>query len=193
MVERGGNPGGSRVASLALLRKTSLSVIWVCGAVVIVGMAAVAIRGRASKLSVEMAGGAGQRGMRAGEGETGKFKVVELGVKPGVHAVAGFAGRGKIQRLVVGIEGLLKVGVMAGNAAGWQSHELADGFAFVAINAIQHGMGAEEREAIGVIFYLLPKRLPAFDRVALRAIGAELAAVNVGVAIRALRSNIGKH
>jgi hypothetical protein len=53
-------------------------------------------------------------------------------------------------------------------------------------------MGADQREAIEVLIDLLNGNVPAPDRVALLAIRAHLALMNVGVAVRALRAHIGK-
>lgn len=138
MVEGSGHPGGRRVASLALLRKTSLSVIRVRGAVVVFCMAAVAIGGRASKLSVDVARCAGQRGVRAGQSETGEFQMVELRVEPGIHAVAGLTCRGKVQHLMIGVHSLLIIGVVTGNAGRGQAYKLTGSLAFVTLNAIHH-------------------------------------------------------
>ena len=60
VIERSGNPCRSRVAQLALLRKTGLRVIWIRRAVEVLSMATVAISCRALKLPVDVACGARQ-------------------------------------------------------------------------------------------------------------------------------------
>lgn len=69
---------------------------------------------------------------------------------------------------------------------------MADGRALVAIRAIQHGVHAEQREPVQVIFQLLCLHLPSRHGMALLAIRPELAAVQVGMAIRAARADIGE-
>ena len=53
-------------------------------------------------------------------------------------------------------------------------------------------MRADEREAVQVLINLLHRNVPPPDRMALLAIGAHLPLVNVGVAICALRPDIGE-
>ncbi len=53
-------------------------------------------------------------------------------------------------------------------------------------------MSPEKRKAILVIFDLLGGEIPSFDGMALRAIGAHLAAVNVSVAIRAVFADVSE-
>jgi hypothetical protein len=52
------------------------------------------------------------------------------------------------------------------------------------------GVSPEKRKAILVIFDLLRGEIPSFDGMALRAIGAHLAAVNVSVAISAVFADV---
>jgi hypothetical protein len=58
--------------------------------------------------------------------------------------------------------------------------------------AIQGSMGADQREAVLMLLYLLNGNVPALDVVALLAIGAKLAAVDIGVAVGALDPDIGE-
>lgn len=116
MVERGGNPGDGRMASLALRRYTCLSMVGARGGIEIFDVAAVAIRGRAGELPVKMAIRAGQVRVCPGERVAGVFQVVKLRVVPGICVVAGLARRCKIQCSVTWVERLLKVGSVTGNA-----------------------------------------------------------------------------
>ena len=58
--------------------------------------------------------------------------------------------------------------------------------------AIHRGVRADQREAIEVLVDLLHGNVPAPNRVALLAIGAHLALVDVGVTVCALRTHISK-
>jgi hypothetical protein len=73
-----------------------------------------------------------------------------------------------------------------------QALELADGGALVTFIALDRCVRAKKWEAILVIFYLLDSSLPTTDGMALRAIGAEFAAMNVGMAISAGFANISE-
>ena len=58
--------------------------------------------------------------------------------------------------------------------------------------AVYGGMSADQREAIEVLVDLLHGNMPAPNRVALLAVRAHLALVDVGVAVGALRPDIRK-
>jgi hypothetical protein len=193
MVECGGNPRGRVVAGLALMRKTGLRVIGIRGAVEVGHMAAIAIRRRALELSSDVASGAFERGVRAGERKAGHFQVIELRVIPGVEAVARLASARKIQRLVIGIGRLLEIAGVAGNTGGRKSRELAHRLALVAIGALQRGVRSEQREAVLVRLDLLRVQVPTIHGVALFAPVAELAAMNIGVAVGAVHADVFEH
>lgn len=59
----------------------------------------------------------------------------------------------------------------------------------MAIDAFQGRVRADQREAVLVRFDFLSVHIPAFDGVALLAIGAELAPMDIGVAIRAFHTD----
>ena len=59
--------------------------------------------------------------------------------------------------------------------------------------AVQRGVGSQQRKAVLVLVDLLDRNLPALYAVALLAIGAELALVDVGMAIGALLAHIRKY
>ena len=82
---------------------------------------------------------------------------------------------------------------MAGEARGRQSLELPYGGALMTGIAIDGGVRADQREAVEVLIDLLNRNIPAPGRVALLAIGAHLALVDVGVAVGALRTHIRKN
>lgn len=79
---------------------------------------------------------------------------------------------------------------MTGIALDGQALELADGFAFVAIHAIQAGVASDQRKAV----FMLPDRLkndaPALHRVTGFAVRAHLAAMDISMAIRTMNSGV---
>lgn len=76
---------------------------------------------------------------------------------------------------------------------GGQSDKLPHGRALVTVRAFGHRMRAHQRKAVRVVLDFLRGYLPALHRVALLAIGAELAPVNVSVAIRAMGAHVLEH
>jgi len=81
---------------------------------------------------------------------------------------------------------------VAGEALGRKPLELAHGSALMTGIAIHRRVRADQREAIEVLVDLLHGNMPAPHRVALFAIGAHLALMNVRVAVGALRPDISK-
>jgi len=162
------------------------------GREVATGIAAVGRSNLQVVIVVDVAGGAGNASMTIRQRKTGGA-VVELRIQPGVERVAGLAGRGEVCGRVIGISGLLKIAQVAGHTGRRQSLELANGCALVALLARHGGVSAEEGKAILVILDLLHGNLPAQHRVALRAVGAEFTAVNIGVAIGAILSDVGEN
>jgi hypothetical protein len=82
---------------------------------------------------------------------------------------------------------------MAADAVRRQPLELAYSGVLVTAVAFQHGMRSHQGKAIKVLLDGLHPDAPAFHRVAAFAASAELAAVNVGVAVRAFGARIGEH
>lgn len=62
----------------------------------------------------------------------------------------------------------------------------------MAVNALERGMGAEQRKPVLVSLDFPCVQIPAIHRVALLAICAELASVNIGVAVGAFRADVLK-
>jgi hypothetical protein len=122
--------------------------------------------------------------------------VVEVGVRPSVKRVTRRAvGGGKCSsgRRVNRVGSLLPIRQMARRAGRRESQVISDGGIFMALLALHDGVRAEQRKSVEVLLNRLDGNLPAKDRVALRAIRAELCAVNVSMAIGALFSNVGEH
>ena len=187
VVEGRGLPGLGVVAEHALGVEAGGRVIRVRGAVVVALMAADAGGGLAAEAPL-VAGRAVQRGVRAVEREEGV--VVEVAVAPARRhrGVAVQAVGGHARLLVVGIRRRLVVGGVAGEAVAGRAREgLALGPAVTGL-AVHTRVDAHQREAAGgmegqgtVI------GLPVVRRVAGRAVEAQLAGVDVGVAVRAGR------
>ncbi len=63
----------------------------------------------------------------------------------------------------------------------------------MALLALHQRVRTHQREAIGMVLDGLQRNLPPLHRMALRAIGAKLAAVNIGMAVRTLRADVLEH
>lgn len=85
-----------------------------------------------------------------------------------------------------------QIPLMARVAGGRKALELSDRSARVALIAVNSGVRANKREAVQVLIDLLHRNVPSLDGMALLAIRAHLALVNVGVAIGALFTNVRK-
>ncbi len=57
----------------------------------------------------------------------------------------------------------------------------------------QSGVSADQGEPVLVLLDVLDGNLPAFDRMAFLAVGSELSAVDIGVAVSARVANVRKH
>jgi len=172
--------------------ETSLRVGRVVRGVVILRVAAVAIRRCAFEFPADVASRAFQSCVHACQGEAREFQVVEFRAKPGIGAVTGFAGRREPRSFVIRRDRPLEVGRVAGKAGGGEAGELARGLAFVAVHALEHRVGAEKWEAIRMLLQPLRLDAPSFYRVAILTFGAELPAMDIGVAIRTARADVGE-
>jgi len=119
--------------------------------------------------------------------------VIELGIQPVIEAVAAVTACREIASDVVRIAGCLIVGRVTAVAVRRHRVVLAERGTLVAGIAIDGRVGSQQRHAIVVIFDLLDLHLPAFDRMALFTIRAELPFVNVGVAIGTTGPRVGKY
>ena len=75
---------------------------------------------------------------------------------------------------------------MTGRARRGKSLVLSDRCIPVALLALHYSVRTKERKSVEVLLDRLNRYLPTEDGVALRAIGAELTAMNIRVAIRAI-------
>jgi hypothetical protein len=86
-----------------------------------------------------------------------------------------------------------EISLVARVALGGEALELAHRGSLVAGIAVHCGVRSDKGEAIQVLVDLLNRNVPSPNAVALFAVGAHLALVNVGVAISALRTDVGKY
>ena len=111
--------------------------------------------------------------------------VVKFGVEPVVRRMTALARSGELGRNVVRVGSVLKVRLVAGDARRGHDLELAVGAALVAGIASDGCVGTGQREAIVVLLHIFNRDHPSANRVALLAIRAQLALVNISVAVLA--------
>jgi len=131
--------------------------------------------------------------MHAGQSETRVLQVVKLGAQPGVDRVALLAFRRESAGNVVWCCRLLKRAPVARVTLNRQPLELPDGFSLVAVGAIQTCMSADEREPVVVLLHSLQDDVPPLHRMTFFAIRSHLSAVQIGMAIGAVHTRVGKH
>jgi len=101
VIEGRARPGQRGVAERAILWKRRGHVVGILGANEIVDVATVAGGRQARELVSHVALRARQGGVRSGQGEMGKLRVIESGALPDVHVVTALAGRRQPGRYVV--------------------------------------------------------------------------------------------
>ena len=187
-------PRAAVVASLAGRVKASLGMRRVIGFVEVRHVAANACGRGAHEFATGMAGGAVQSGVRSDQGKASKFEVIKPRAHPVVHGVALFTGGGKIQGHVVQPGGFRvdEISLVAGHTRRRKTLELAYCGALVTGVAGDGCVRTNQGEAIQVLIDLLDGNIPALYRVALLAVGAHLALVDICMAGRALRAYIRK-
>lgn len=89
--------------------------------------------------------------------------------------------------------GLLEILRVARVALGRHRREVAQGAILVAGIAIESGMRAHQRETVIVILNRLHGNVPTIDAVALFTASAHFPAMDICVALRALRPDVRKH
>ena len=193
MIETGGLPCGGVVTSLTGLGKAQGHVVWVRSFLKIGQVTSHTIRRCALEFASYMAGDAIQRGMGARESKSCHLQMIEFRSKPVIHAVTLFASRGKPSSRVCRRTGRLVVFGVAGVALRGQALELANRRALMASVAFDRRVSAQQRETILMLLNLLHRHLPSLHRMALLAVRAHLALVNVGVAVCAFTSHVGEH
>ena len=181
----------------------SLPAAAVIGGQVAHGIAAIRLRDLQSVVASNVAVGAGidltgrRQLVRISQQES-RGVVVESRSVPTVKGVAGLASRREVCRYVVrniatDALGAIQIRLVTGNASRGKSLELANRCILMAVLALQGGVRTEEREAVLVIFDLLDCNIPTLDGVALGAVRAHLALVDVHVAVFAILSDVRKN
>lgn len=193
MIETRRLPGGGGMAVLASLRESQRNVIGIAGLLIIRQMAADAGCRSAFVPSARMARGAIQGGVHSGESKTGQLQMVEGRAEPGVDGMALLTLHRKIGGNMVRGGGLLICVLVAGVALDGESLELPNRFALMTVGTVQTRVASDKGETISVFLNLLQDDVPAFDRVTLFAVRAHLAAMDIGVAIGAVRSRVRKN
>lgn len=186
-------PGRSRVALLASLRHSQRYVIWIVSPLKIRHVAAHAIRGCALEPASDMTGRALQGRVHPRQGETGELQVVKIHVEPRVHVVALLARRRESRSHVARSGRLLEILRMAGVTLRRHRGVITQGPILVAGIAVQRRVRSHQGEAVVVILNSLYRNVPAVHAVTLLTARPHLAAMNIGVALGALRPHVGKH
>lgn len=119
--------------------------------------------------------------------------VIEVRTEPGVGGMAVFAGRGELRRDMVGIAGGLEILGVAGIALRRHRLEVAGSRPLMAGIAVDGRMSTSQWKAIIVLLDLRHRHLPAQHRMTLLAVGSQLPAVNVGVAVLATLPHIAEY
>ncbi len=94
---------------------------------------------------------------------------------------------------MIGLGGLLIGALVARVALDGKSLKLPDRLALMTIRTVQTGMSSYQRKTVIVFPHLLQNDAPAFNGMALFAVGSHLAAMNVSVTVRTIRSCVRKN
>jgi hypothetical protein len=186
-------PGVRVVASQAIVTESGLCVAGIFGRAEVLRVTTETVFGGSRESIADVALNASERSVRPRQRECGVLRVVKPGARPGVHVVAILAGQRQSRRLMVRRPGRLILTHVARNAGGAEADKLADGRSLVAGIAIGGGMRTDERETVQVIPDGMNRKLPSPNAVARFAIGAELTAVDVCVAVLADFGSVGKN
>lgn len=192
VVELSSLPGCSVVTVGTIARDCCRYVIGVGGFGEICEMTANAICLDTDKAIARVAGVACQSLVRTGEGKMGEAGVIETRDRPAVGSVAVLAGRGESGGGVIEDAILLELARVAANALCAESDVAANSRAGMTGIAHQRCVRADQREAIPVILQWPGVYAPAEHGVAALALCAELALVEICVAIRATGAGVGK-
>jgi hypothetical protein len=129
--------------------------------------------------------------VRSSQRKARYLSVWKLCAQPRVLRVAIAARRGKIQRHMIGICGAFEFRCMARRTIR-QDAILAAHNGFMAGFAFDRGMSSQQRKKILVVANLLAGSEPTLHDMALGAIRAKFAQVNVGVTIRTILSHVAE-
>lgn len=173
------------MARSTVLRESRSYVIGVGRAFEIINMAAITIGWRSGEPVADVALDAGCGGVRARQSEARELIVVEPRILPYRHLVARLTGGRQIGRDVIQRRPGLIVLEVARDALGAEPDVDTDGGTFVAVVASSYCVGAKQREPVVVIADGGDLYTPAFHGMAVLTIRSELAAMQIGMALRA--------
>lgn len=193
VIEGSSAPGENGMAGRALVRESGTDVIRIVGLLELFRVACKTFRRGSFKLPVNVAGIAGHLYMSAQKRKTREAGMIKSSPGPPVHSVALFAVSRETSGAVIERFRVLEVLQMAGGALRGESGKNACRCSRVARGAFDRCMRPDQRKAILVIAERLHGAIPALHRVAILATGSKLVAMNVGVAIGAVLSNVAKH
>lgn len=88
---------------------------------------------------------------------------------------------------------MLEGSLVAGVTLNRETLKLSDRPALVTIRAVQTSVPAYQGKAVIVFLYPLGNDVPALHCMTLFTIGTHLAAVNVGMTVRTVRSSVGEY
>jgi hypothetical protein len=179
------------MALLASLREVCRNMVRISCAPEILQVAGYARSAGKVVVIVDVAVGAlaWRHGVPPGQWKTSRG-MIELRAHPVIRAVTVLAGDREFGCDVIGTACALVIYRMARVTVCRHRLELAIGHTFVARVAIDGRMCPGERKAIVVLLHLLDRNRPPPHRVALLAVGTELAFVNIGVAVLATLPHI---
>lgn len=193
VIELRSRPGRGCVTRGALLWESSCDMVGVRGSRKVSGVATQTICLGRLEPAPDVAGHARLPAMSAGQWELRKAVMIEAGHLPVIHAVAGFAGNGEIRFLMIDGHRLLVLRQMARRALSAESGIDCRGRATMAGIADCGRMRSQERETTLVILHRPRGDLPTAHGMAILALGPELAAMQIGVAISAPLAGLGEH
>ena len=192
VIERGSLPAGSVVTGGTIVRKCGGHMIRVSGLGEVGEVAAGAVARNTLEMVACVAGATSQILVRPGQREMSEAGVIEVRDLPAVRVVTGFAGDGETSSAMVENAVLLKFTVMATEALRAEPNVLPDRCAPVTGIARQRRVRAEQRETIPMVLNGACVYAPTQNRMTVLALCAELALVEIGVAVRATRAGFGK-
>lgn len=190
VIKRRALPAHKAMAKQAIVRKTRGDVVGTLGGVEVVDMAAIAIHRRSGVAAAHVALRALERGVRTYQREVREGRMIEFCALPAVEAMAARAVCRQIGSQVRRRRRLLIVGQVAAHALGTQPVENAHRRLAMAGVARNRRVRAKQREPIEVVLHVVHPNAPPPHGVAILARGAELAAMNVGMTIRALLADL---
>ena len=167
-------------------------MVRVVGGGEIVGVAAKAGDRCSGEAIPYMALRAGQSGVRPRQRKPRDLAVIEPSPLPHVHAVTALTGGGKTRRHMVQRGRCLIIPQVAGHALRAQPGINTSRGAVMTVVAGRGGMRANEREAVVMIANGGNLHIPPANAMALLAIGSELAAMQIGMALGTACRSLGK-